>query len=460
MSAIEHLVNRAHPRIETLRPGDVADDGRCVLWWISRAARATSNHAANTAVDLANQLKLPVVAVFCLVPGYPGATLRPYQFMAEGLAGLPDQLKERNIGWILRTGETEQVIPDAAKELGAAVVVTDLDPLRPGRHWRTAVSERLKTPMLVVDTDTVVPSSRFSKEEWTPRTIRPKIHRLLGEELLPIPSPKAHSPSDVHEAPDPVRLVKALKLDDAAIASPEFTGGAPEATKRLAAFTRSRLETYETDRNRSDIDGSSRLSPYLHFGQISPTEVALAITRSDAPQASIDAFINEIIVQRELCINFALRNPNYDRYAGIPDWGRKTLAKHAADPREHVYERAELEACNTDDRLWNAAQRQMVAEGWMPNRLRMYWAKQLLVWSKSPETAFQRAVYLNDRYFIDGRDANGYAGIAWSIGGRHDRPFPPERPILGLVRPMSARGMKKHFDTEQYIAQINERYGQ
>ncbi len=452
-------IDRSDPRIAFLSQKPLPEKPGCVLWWMSRSQRATNNQTGNLAIAIANELGLPVVAVFCMAPVYPRATLRAYHFMAEGLATIPDRLAERGVGWILRVGEPERIVPEVAKQCGAAVVVADFDPLAAGRTWRQQVADRIAVSMVTVDSDTVVPSSLFPKEEWAPRTIRPKIHRLLPEFLQPIPNPVADRRSSVCEAHDPLTVIRTLPLDQSVGPSTRFQGGSDQAHARLQTFLTLRLAGYADGRNHADRDGTSELSPYLHFGQISPLEIALKVIDADAPPESVDAFINEMVVQRELAINFALRNPDYDQFAGLPDWGRKTLREHAADPRPVRYDRATLEAGRTNDPLWNAAQVQMVREGWMPNRLRMYWAKQLLLWTESPEIAFETAKTFNDRYFLDGRDANGYAGIAWSIGGRHDRPFPPNRAISGLVRPMGSAGMRRHFDVDAYISQVNRRFG-
>jgi deoxyribodipyrimidine photo-lyase len=177
------------------------------------------------------------------------------------------------------------------------------------------------------------------------------------------------------------------------------------------------------------------------------------------PAAAVEAFLDELITQRELAINFCLRNPYYDAYAGLPDWGRRTLDRHRHDPRPVSYTLEQLEAGQTNDRIWNACQRLMVLEGWLPNVLRMYWAKQLLHWTRTPEEAHEVAITLNDRYFLDGRDANGYAQVAWAIGGRHDRPFPPERPVIGLIRPMGIKALRKRFDIDAFVARVEQRLG-
>lgn len=435
---------------------------RCVLLWIIGAHRATWNHTANVAVDLANKLNLPVVACVCLVPSYPFATLRAYRFAAEGLRELPDAFAERGIGWVLRVGKPERVIPTLASQLGAAAIVADFDPRRVWRSWTKCVGERAKVPMITVDTNTVVPSARFEKEEWSAATMRANLVPFLPEVLAPIPSPSANVASVVHDAPDPVRLLDTLPVDRTVGPSHRFKGGTSEGRKALDRFVRWRLSAYGDARRRVDVSGTSELSPYLHFGQISPTEVVLAVAsamETDGEDESAESYLDELVVRRELAINFALRNANYDRYEGLPDWGRKTLAAHAADPRPVIYDRETLEHGDTEDRLWNAAQCQLLVEGWMPGVLRQYWAKQLLYWTKSPQEAFEIACEFNDRYFVDGRDPSGYAGIAWAIGGRHDRPFPPEQPIIGLIRSVDATSLRQRFDADAYINQIERRYG-
>jgi deoxyribodipyrimidine photo-lyase len=446
------------PRVDVVRDGEF-DDGACVLLWIQRAQRAHANPAVNFAVELAREANLPVIAVFCLVPAYPLATLRHYQFMAEGLAELPDAFAARRIGWHLEVGEPDEVIPALAKTYQAAAVVTDLNPLRIGQQWRREVARTLAVPMAIVDSDTVVPSSLFPKEEYAPRTIRPKIQKRLDEFLVRIPDIHAPVSSAVRAGLDPLVTIGTLGIDDAIGPAPDFRGGQRAARTRLRQFVDERLDQYDTERNRADIDAGTGLSPYLHYGQIGPLEVALAVSEADAPPDAKQSLLDELIVQRELAINFALRNDAYDRFAGLPDWARESLARHQDDPRQAIYTRGELEAAATHDRLWNAAMIQMINEGWMPNRLRMYWGKQILLWSVNGETAYRNTVYLNDRYFLDGRDANSYANIAWCIGGRHDRPFGPEREVTGLVRPFGLGAMKRSFNVQAYIDKIDQRWG-
>jgi deoxyribodipyrimidine photo-lyase len=447
------------PRIEIWREGEPAPGAECVLLWVQRSQRARANPAANAAVELAKHLTLPVIAVFALAPGFPSAALRPYHFMAEGLRALPDEFAARRIGWQLEVGDPVERIPTAASQLKAAAIVTDVNPLRIGREWRQHVADITAVPMIAVDGDVVIPSALFPKEEYAARTIRPKIHRVLDHYVKRIPDVLPPVASDHRVGPDPIDVLDTFDLDRSVGPAPDMEGGSRVARSRLRLFVNERLARYHEDRQRADIEAGSGLSPWLHFGQISPVEIAVAVQEASVPEEAKSTFFDELIVQRELAINFALRNPDYDHYGGLPAWARASLAEHASDPRPVVYDYQTFDRAETDDRLWNAAMTQMIHEGFMPNRVRMYWAKQILRWTETPQDAWDITVRLNDRYFVDGRDANSYANIGWCIGGRHDRPFGPERDIFGLVRPMGMGAMKRTFDVDRYIGQIEDRWG-
>lgn len=460
MTGIAEFVGQDDPRMEILRDGAFAEDAECVMLWVQRAQRARANPAANLAVEIAKELRLPVIAVFCLVPAFPRATLRPYHFIAEGLSQLPDDFAARGIGWKLVVGEPADEIPKAAHFVRASVIVTDANPLRIGRQWRADVAERVSIPMVQVESDAVVPPALFEKEEYAPRTLRPKLQKHFDRYLVRIPDLLPPVKSRVREGEDPLDVIRTFDLDTSVGPAPNLRGGSSVARQRLRSFIDQRLDRYDKDRNRADIEAGTTLSPWLHYGQIGPVEMAFAVQDADAPQAAKDSLIDELVTQRELSINFALRNPAYDRYEGLPDWGRETLEKHAGDPRPVTFTGAEFERAETDDPLWNAAMWQMIHEGYLPNRLRMYWAKQILRWSPSPRDAWDIAVSLNDTYFVDGRDANSYANIGWCIGGRHDRPFGPEKEIFGLVRPMGMGAMKRTFNVDAYIRQVHDRWGE
>lgn len=267
----------------------------------------------------------------------------------------------------------------------------------------------------------------------------------------PVAAIEWSSPALPHAVAPDLSILDGLEIDRGATPVDTLQGGLRQARRRLRAFVRTRLDAYDTARNHPEIDGTSQLSPYLHFGQIGPREVALAIRDADADAASRDAFLEQLIVRRELAVNFVRFNDAYDRLDGCERWARQTLRQHQFDARPHLYTEAEFEAAGTHDPLWNAAQRQMTRRGWMHGYVRMYWAKKILEWTPSAAEAFEIATRLNDRYELDGRDPNGYTNIAWAIGGKHDRPW-PSRAVYGTIRSMSLASTSKKFDVERYIA--------
>ncbi len=455
MDRIERLL-APHPRLRALRPGHPDPEGRCILYWMQRAQRGVDNGALNLAIALGNALKLPVVAAFGLTAGYPNANRRHYAFLLDGMPDCAHDLDRRGVRFVIRIGSPDDVIPALAEEIRAAAVIGDENPVRVGQNWRNRATSRLRVPFYLVDADVVVPTSHFPSLEYAARTIRPKIHRLLPEYLKPLPNPDAripwNSPPIPGEPVEPASLLEKLKVGGIPEVA-DYPGGTREAMQRLRRFLDQRLPGYATERNEPTPYRTSELSAHLHFGQISPMTIALAVSESGAPAEDIAAYLEELIVRRELAINFVAREPAYDQLAGCPDWARRTLAEHADDPRPVVYSARQLEEAETHDPLWNAAQREMVHTGRMHNYLRMYWAKKILEWSPDAESAFNVTLELNDRYEVDGRDPNGYTGVAWAIGGRHDRPW-PERPIFGTVRFMSYESTRKKFDSAAYINRV------
>jgi len=451
-------------RVQVYRAGTCAEDAKYVLYWMQRAQRGQDNHALNAAIALGNALHLPVIVLF-VIADYPAANLRHYTFMLEGIEVAAKHLQARGTPLLIRRGMPPAAVVKLVQELPIAAVISDEAELRTPRSWRTALQEQLQLPFACVDADVVVPSKFFPKEEWAARTLRPKIQRLIPTYLQSINAiqtehPLREAPLDAGDVATPLSYLDSLKIDRAVEPSPQFRGGQDEGKRRLGVFIKERLMGYAERRNLPEVAETSELSAYLHFGQISVQQMAWDIEQH-VPEATgsaeIDAtggrtaYLEELIVRRELAINFALRNPHYDTLEGCPDWAKKTLKKHENDPRPWVYTREELEYSKTHDELWNACQREMVTTGRMHGYMRMYWGKKILEWTASPEEAFADAVYLNDKYELDGRDANGYTGIAWSIGGKHDRAWAPERPIFGLVRYMALSGMQRKMDTRVYI---------
>jgi deoxyribodipyrimidine photo-lyase len=422
---------------------------------MQRSQRGFDNPALDVAVAAGNLLKLPVVAFFAPVPFYPHANLRAYTFLAEGIADIAEDLAARNIGFVLRRYPDHSLV-HFCDEVKAALVVGDENPLREPNHWREVAAKKLKVPLWIVDSDVVVPSKLLEKAQYAARIIRPRLFAHFKQYLVPCSNPKAHvawhQPRALRSLPTDFHILDGWPLDRSVGPVSSFRGGSREARRLLNDFIQNKLRGYAKRRNRPEVDGTARLSPYLHFGHISPLTIALAAKAAKPPKEDYDSLTNEMIVWRELAINMCWFNPMYDTLEIAEPWAHKTLAAHAKDPRPILYTERQLEQADTHDALWNAAQRQMVTQGWMHNVMRMYWAKKILEWTKSPAHAHQIAVRLNDKYFLDGRDPNGYAGIAWAILGKFDRPW-FERPIFGQIRYMSGASTGKKFDSKRYIEQ-------
>lgn len=432
-----------------VRPGPV-------VAWMSRDQRARDNWSLLFAQDLALRRREPLVVVFCLAPAFPGATLRHYDFMLRGLALTAGDLAAKGIGFVLLEGEPAVELPAFVRRVGAGALVTDFDPLRVQRERQRAVAAGVTVPVHEVDAHNVVPCWIASpKQEYAARTFRPKLERLLGEWLHEFPPLKSHPHPWLGDAGgvDVDSALRRLDPDDSVPPLAWIKPGARAARASLAAFTRRRLKGYDARRNDPTVDGQSGLSPWLHFGQISAQRVALAVRVAAAPDADRAAFLEELLVRRELADNYCLHQPRHDSFAGLPAWAQRTLNAHREDERPFRYAPQELEAGSTHDPLWNAAQRELVAGGKMHGWVRMYWAKKILEWTASPEEAIREALRLNDRYSLDGRDPNGCVGVLWSVGGLHDRPW-GERSVFGQVRYMSFNGARGKFDVNAYIDRV------
>jgi len=420
-----------------------------VVYWMSRDQRCLDNHALVFAQEEAVRMRRPLVVAFSLSPSFLGATLRQYGFMLRGLKEVERDLSALDIPFHLLPGGPSAMIP-FLREQRPALGVEDFDPLRIKKEWKHLVRTSTNFPHREVDTHNIVPCWVASpKQEWAARTLRPKLARLIEKYLHELPQVIRH-PYPAKEAPawEVSSILRSLDIDRN-VKEVQVGPGRKAGDRTLRTFIDHRLEHYPEDRNDPLRYGQSGLSPYLHFGCISPQRVALEVQRSGSSKAAKEAFLEELIVRRELSDNFCFYNQDHDRYEGLPEWSRRTLEKHAKDPREPLYSLQELEAGETADDLWNAMQKEMVSQGRMHGYLRMYWAKKVLEWSPSPRTAIERLIRLNDKYELDGRDRNGYVGILWSVGGLHDRPW-KERNIFGTVRYMSRAGLGRKFDAEAY----------
>jgi len=443
-----------------------------VIYWMSRDQRVRDNWALLYAQQLALENKQPLVVIFCLVPEFLGAALRQYRFMLKGLAEVEKDLKELGIGFFLLTGKPGQEIPRFCRDMQAGALVGDFSPLRINLSWKTEVAEKLSFAFFEVDTHNIVPCRLASaKQEYAAYTFRPKINKLLPAFLTDIPPVKPHPyPCSGLESrlnnglgtagfTDWAAAENTLAVDRTVSEWTGFLPGEKAGREVMEQFITNRLEGYERGRNDPSKAGQSNLSPYLHFGQLSAQRVAYELNRyagenaGDPLKTSKEAFLEELVVRRELSDNFCFYNKDYDNTAGFPRWARESLNAHRNDAREYLYSLQDFEQTRTHDQLWNAAQNEMAVTGKMHGYMRMYWAKKILEWTESPEQALDYAIHLNDKYSLDGRDPNGYSGIAWSIGGVHDRAW-GERPIFGKIRYMSYKGSKSKFNIEQYLAKV------
>jgi deoxyribodipyrimidine photo-lyase len=438
-------------RVRTLKDG-AKRDGK-VVYWMSRDQRVEDNWALLFAQELALQMKAPLAVVFCLVPQFLNATLRQFGFMLRGLEQVEKSLKDLDITFFLLRGWPRKEIPKFVMESKVTMLVTDFDPLRIKREWKKEVANKLDIPLYEVDTRNIVPCWVASpKQEYGAYTLRPKIHRYLPEFLEKFPKVPIHpfTWGGKVKKTDWNRAIDGLEVNRDVTEVDWLEPGERAARKTLDDFLKNKLPEYALKRNDPTENSVSHLSPYLHFGQISAQRVALEVKKHRVKSEQMDSFLEELIVRRELADNYCFYNDKYDQFEGFHPWAQKTLNEHRSDKREYLYSSEEFEEARTHDDLWNAAQMEVVRRGKMHGYMRMYWAKKILEWTESPERALEIAIYLNDKYELDGRDSNGYAGIAWSVGGVHDRAL-SERPVFGKIRYMSYNGCKRKFDIQKYI---------
>uniref|UniRef100_A0A1A8IWW1 Deoxyribodipyrimidine photo-lyase n=2 Tax=Nothobranchius kuhntae TaxID=321403 RepID=A0A1A8IWW1_NOTKU len=427
-----------------------------ILYWMLRDQRVQDNWALIHAQQLAAQENLPLHVCFCLVvPKSPLSTLRHYSFLLKGLEEVAKECKQLNIQFHLLHGAAGDLLPAFVSDRDFGAVVTDFSPLREHLQLLKDVQKKLKkdVPLMQVDAHNVVPCWEASpKLEYAARTIRGKITSRLPEFLTDFPAVEKHPHTAVRTA-KPVDWDEALaSLDvDRSVEEPQWAKpGTAAGMAMLESFIDVRLKLFNTHRNDPNSAALSQLSPWIRFGHLSAQRVALQVRRCGKNATeSVASFIEELVVRRELTDNFCFYNENYDSVKGAYEWAQKTLNDHAKDKREYLYTREQLEQAQTHDKLWNAAQYQMVRDGKMHGFMRMYWAKKILEWTSSPEEALSIALYLNDRYELDGQDPNGFVGCMWSICGIHDQGW-SERPVFGKIRYMNYKGCLRKFDVAQF----------
>lgn len=449
------------PRVHIRRRGVPASDAKCVVYWMQRAQRGVDNPALDCAIEVANELGLPVVAFFSAISNFPRATLRHYAFLNQGLHDAEEDMAARGVPFIVRRPPENKLEP-FLHDVGAGIVIGDENPLREPERWRRVLAGRLRIPYWTVDADVIVPSRLFTKGFYAQHLFRRQLDPLLPEYLVEPRVPRLHKQwahAKVTRWVLDDDITKGWRNFDHRVKPVDtFRGGTHAARKRLRYFVEHQLADFEKGRNKPQVNGTSQLSPYLHFGHISASRIVLeakkALAARKVPQGAYDTLINELVGWRELAVNFVTYSRDtYDTIECAEPWAQKTLREHMRDKRKYEYTYEQLKRSETHDPLWNAGQLQMVRYGWMHNVLRMYWGKKILEWSPNPARAFEWAVLLNDTYELDGRDPNSYAGIAWAIAGKFDRPW-FEREIFGTIRYMSGASTGKKFDSRLYMALV------
>lgn len=434
--------------------------GRCVVYWMSREQRAHDNWALLRAAEIARENNVVLRVAFNLVPKFLKATVRQYGFMLEGLKETEDLLRSKGIPFHLTEGSPVDTLPALVRKEAAIAVVCDMSPLRVPMSWCKDVAKKLDggVPLFQVDAHNVVPVWVASdKQECGARTIRKKINEKLPQFLTEFPILLSQNAALLKKAggmPSAVNwpaIYKKLQIDRSVKEVTWLRPGAAAAKQHLAGFCKEERLLQYLHRNDPLLCAQSGLSPWLHFGQLAPQRAALAVQAAGRGKtaAASKEFLEEAVVRRELSDNFCFYNPNYDSIHGAAEWAQLSLQKHSSDKREYLYNEAQLEKAQTHDHLWNAAQNELRGAGKMHGFIRMYWAKKILEWTKSPTEALRIGILLNDKYSLDGRDPNGYVGVAWSIFGAHDMGW-TERKIFGKIRYMNYAGCCRKFKVTEY----------
>lgn len=467
---IQKLRGLAEKRAFSLNDKQSDPTGDYVLYWTQMTQRTQFNFALQYAIRQANRFQVPLVVYHGLNEDYPYASLRIHTFILQGVKELYARFKKMGIhyGFYLAHGKKQPALLNLIKK--AVCVVSDDYPSFVTPVFNKNVAAASPVAYTVVDSSTTIPFRYFHKQEWSAATIRTKIHKVLPEVLEEVfyeelrhtgkfTYPSYFLPPDFSVEQELARL----KIDTT-VSAVSFCGGEDAAQKTLHHFIANDLDTYNHTKNDPSLQRTSHLSAYLHFGMISPIDIVLQILKSRklgvdsflksiiTPDA-VHTFLEELIVRRDLAYNFCHTNPHHASLRGVPSWGKKTLQEHGKDARPYLYTREVLEQGKTHDPYWNAAQLEMVYSGKMHGYMRMYWCKKILEWTKNPKEAFSLAVYFNDKYALDGRDPNGYAGIAWALGGLHDRPW-FTKPIFGKVRTMQSTGLERKFPMQRYLAYV------
>jgi deoxyribodipyrimidine photo-lyase len=433
-------------RVKQLSRG-FGSDGEYILYWMQQSQRVFYNHALNFAISKANENHQPLLVLFVLTNDFLQAEDSHYVFMLEGLLEVQEELQKRGITFIIRQGDPVDIVSDFARL--ASIVVFDRGYLRIQKSWRNHIRDHIEKPIYQVESDVVIPVETASdKREYMARTLRPKIHAVLKDEVE-IEVEIEVEPREISETYFTGEVEEVLEKYREKAKKTRFTGGHSKAVDQFRNFVKEKLPSYSDKSNNPGYENVSLMSPYLHFGQISPLELIHLIQEQyDLNEPFVRDYLEQLIVRRELAMNFVHYTENYDSLDALPDWAQKTLEEHAKDTREYLYTFEELEQGKTHDEDWNTCMEEMRETGFMHGYMRMYWGKKIIEWTESPEIAYDTLIKLNNRYFLDGRDPVSYASILW-LFGLHDQAW-KERPIFGKIRYMNQAGLHRKFNMKNY----------
>ena len=486
-------------RIQSCNRQEVRPDSDFVLYWMIAFRRLSWNFALERAVERARHLRKPLVILEPLRCGYRWANDRIHRFVLDGMAEHAAALAGSDVLY----HPYVEPAPGAGKGLlealavRACVVVTDDFPAFFLPRMVAAAAEKVPVLLEKVDSGGLLPLRAADRDFTAAVHFRRFLQKVLPDHLQhapaenpldgPLPGRLKGLPREVLKrwpaAPAELlsgspKALAALPIDHTVPPVPDVRGGDPAGVRVLERFLDERLPRYGEGRNDPGEEVTSGLSPYLHFGSVSPHQIfaALAARERWTPERlarttrggkegwwgmspAAEKFLDEAVTWREVGSNMASHREDFERYESLPDWARATLAKHEKDPRPHTYSLEDFEAGRTHDEIWNAAQGQLVAEGRIHNYLRMLWGKKVLHWSRTPREALEILIHLNNKYALDGRDPNSYSGIFWCFG-RYDRPWAPERPVFGTVRYMSSESTRRKFKVDGYVKRYASRTGQ
>ncbi len=477
-------------RIRALNDRALRSEGEWVLYWMSGARRRHHNFALQRAVELARDLRRPLVIASDLRRDMPWASVRLHRFLLQGMLSAVLTRRPGGVRFLPLIERKAGAATRAIKALAgrAAAVVVDDQPWADTATLQRTLADACPVACEAVDAWGLLPLSVPPLVYPTAFSFRCHLQKVLAAHLSRVPEPDPLAGLRLPRVPALPEFPGLARADaealvpliadpsalgvDASVGAGIVDGGSRAALAAWRRFRDDNLGRYGQERNHPDEDVSSGLSPYLHHGQVAVHAIwADLVRRYDwSPDRigkkiggkkegwwglppAVEAFLDELITWRELGANFCARRDDFASYESLPAWARLTLEKHERDPRPHLYTRDQLEGARTHDAVWNAAQRQLVAEGRLHNYLRMLWGKKILEWSPSPRDAAETMIALNNRYALDGQDPNSYSGIFWVLG-RYDRPWAPERPIYGSIRYMSSENTIRKLRMKQYL----ERY--